>query len=245
MTSPGPFQTMFVGDRFLVHDGWCEVIKYEGKNFVTVKFDDTGSTSVGATSEIRLGCIRDKLKPKVYGVGFMGQEYKRSNKLTKLYSLWQGMLERCYSQNAAVKFPTYTDCCVHENWHNFSEFTKDVLLMIREDKWEIDKDILVKGNRMYSKETCVFLPKELNLLISTYDRSLPTGVYARGDKFIASCRVEGKQKHLGMFLSVESAFEMYKAIKEKEIKRLANIWKDRLDPKAYEALVNYTIDIND
>lgn len=246
MASSGCKQTMFVGDRFhTARCGWVEVVKYCGKSLVTVRFDDTGETATGTTFEIRSGAITDRTIPVVYGVGFMGSGHVRGPHNAWAYSVWTGVLERCYDKAFQDRAPTYKDCSVAKDWLNFQNFSTDTKTMIKEPKWEIDKDILVKGNRVYSKETCVFLPKELNLLISTRDRNLPTGVYARGKKFVASCRVQGKQKHVGMFLSADLAFQAYKEVKESEIKRVSDIWKDRLDPRAYSALVGWKITIND
>ena len=75
----------------------------------------------------------------------------------------------------------------------------------------------------------------------------PVGVYhdASRSKFQSHIRMHGKRKHLGRFVTPEEAFQAYKQAKEAYIKEVANKWKDQIDSRVYEALMNYEVDIND
>lgn len=41
------------------------------------------------------------------------------------------------------------------------------------------------------------------------------------------------------------AFDMYKKAKEIHIKEMAEIYRREIDPRAYQALIDYVVDIND
>ena len=116
--------------------------------------------------------------------------------------------------------------------------------------WHLDKDILVKGNKVYSPETCCFVPVELNSLLvnSRATRGeFPVGVYydVSRSKFQSYIRMHGKRKHLGRFVTPEEAFYAYKQAKEAYIKEVAELYKDQIDIRVYEALMKYEVDIND
>ena len=87
--------------------------------------------------------------------------------------------------------------------------------------FHLDKDILVKGNKLYSEDTCSFVPAEINTLF---------------------CKAN---KTRGRYNTIEEAFLAYKQAKEAYIKELANKWKDVIDPRVYEALMDYQVEITD
>jgi hypothetical protein len=117
--------------------------------------------------------------------------------------------------------------------------------------WCLDKDLLVKGNKVYSEDTCVFIPNRINTLIVKCDSSrgeFPVGVYwdKRLKKFISQCNGgTGRQECLGYFNTPQEAFQAYKTYKEALIKEVANEYKEMLDSRVYEALMNYEVNEND
>lgn len=186
----------------------------------------------------------------VYGVGFLGVgEYRseKNGKSDRAYSKWSGMLERCYSDRYHKLKPTYKDCSVHLDWHNFQVFAK----WFKEnyvEGFELDKDILFKGNKVYSAETCCFVPREINTIMRPIRKKingLPNGVRKRGEKFIVSVQLCNIQKYMGSYLTIEKAFCVYKKEKEDGVKIVANKYKDKITPECYNSLINWTIDIND
>ena len=108
---------------------------------------------------------------------------------------------------------------------------------------EIDKDLLVKGNKVYGLDTCCLIPREINMMVQGPHRSntgMPVGVYfdkVRGN-YQAQC---GGSNKLGRHPTAESAFAAYKVYKEAKLKELAEKWKDTLCTRAYEALMNYEV----
>jgi len=116
--------------------------------------------------------------------------------------------------------------------------------------WALDKDILQKGNKLYNKDACCFVPLEVNNLLTKCDKArgeYPVGVYfhkARG-KFVAYLRINGKAKFLGRFTTAEEAFQAYKLAKEAQIKAVAQKWQHLLDERVFQALLDYEVNIDD
>lgn len=175
---------------------------------------------------------------------------KIAGKATPEYDMWSNMLKRCYDDTVQNKRPTYKGCTVHESFKNFQKFMEwaEKQIGFGVHGYQLDKDILSGGNLIYSPEICVFIPSALNnLVISCNARrgTLPIGVYKCDQKFKAAVRIDGKYTHLGVHDTAEDAFNAYKIAKEQNIKRLANIYRDSIDGRVYNTLMEYTVDIND
>ena len=114
---------------------------------------------------------------------------------------------------------------------------------------ELDKDILNKGNKVYSPDTCVYVPQSINSLFTKSDKvrgEYPIGVYKQKDKYVAQLnKGNGKQIYLGSYSTPEEAFQAYKQAKEEYIKEVANEYKDKIPYRLYEALMNYEVEIDD
>ena len=192
------------------------------------------------------------MKKLVQGIGKNNGKYPATlnGKSVKEYMLWTGMLERCYNSICQTKYPTYIGCTVSDNFKHYTYFFEWCQNQIGFGNvdFQLDKDLLHKGNKDYNENTCVFLPIEINnvLVKRQSDRGLlPIGVTKHRNNFLARCSYNGKDKHLGTFSTPELAFEAYKTFKEAHIKELAEKYKDTIDPRAYLALVNYEVHIDD
>ena len=147
----------------------------------------------------------------LYGVGVM--HYGKYSSIThpKAYEVWGGILERCYSEKSLLKHPTYANCTVCVEWHNFQNFVEWFILNYTQG-YHIDKDLLILGNTEYSPDTCVFIPRWLNniLLDSRASRgNLPLGVRHSGNKYVARISCNGSSKHLGSFNTIDLAYSAY------------------------------------
>lgn len=196
--------------------------------------------------------MRNVFSPTVYGVGYRGNGIHKISPRDKTVSIWYSILERCYSENKQRKSPQYIGCSVAEEWHNFQTFADWFVqeYTVNRRGWHLDKDLLVKGNKVYSEATCALLPQELNnVLISQRSRrgGTPRGVSyePRTNSFRATCAGYGNNNFLGRFATPEEAFNTYKVYKENYVKSVAEKWRACLDPRAYEALMNYTVEITD
>lgn len=179
-------------------------------------------------------------------------EFKRTRD-NPLYHAYCAMVARCTTGSSAqIKQPTYIGCTT--TFKSFKDFEDWATLQVGcgLDGYQLDKDILLKGNKVYSKETCVFVPKFINTLLVKCDKvrgSCPVGVYCdnscKKKKFKAQLRVKGKNISLGRFVDVESAFLAYKRAKENYIKTVADEYKDVIDSRVYQALLNYTVGVED
>ena len=199
---------------------------------------------------------KSRIAKPIYGVGYIGEgEYtsKEDGKRSKIYDIWHSILDRCYDEKTINKFPTYSNCIVCDEWLNYQNFAKwydDNYYQIDNEKMCVDKDILIKGNKVYSPKTCCIVPNSINILLTKVDKSrgeYPVGVsfHKATNKFIAKYKTEGKSKYIGLFSTPEDAFIAYKKAKESEIKRLANKYRDYIRPDVYNALINYEVEITD
>ena len=235
--------------------GDFKILKYNDSKEVEIQFLKTGfETSVQLTN-IRNGNVKDPYSPSVYGIGVLGVKYpsRVNGVLTKEYELWQNMLERCYSDHYKKKYPTYEGCEVSAKFKSFEYFYEWCHKQIGfgNEGWHLDKDLLTKGNRIYSENTCIFIPSEINLVLtkSTALRGkYLIGVYwHNANKAFVSkvSKNKGEQEWLGTFKTELEAFNAYKKAKESFVKEQANKWKSQIDDRAYEALMNYQVEITD
>lgn len=179
------------------------------------------------------------MKSLIYGVGLNDANYhvakSINGKLVKcpIYARWHNMLQRCYDQKWISRYPTYKGCVVCDDWLTFSNFKR----WMEQQDWqgkELDKDLLVIGNKVYSPETCVFLDGVTNNF--TTDRGAargewPIGVYfnKRVGKFMARCNnpFTRKQEHLGYFDCPSQSHQAWRKRKHELSCQLADLQTDQ------------------
>lgn len=202
------------------------------------------------------GRVKCPYERTVFNIGYVGEgKYNISlnGKHTKCYNIWNRMLSRCYDSKYIQKHPTYEQCEVCEEWHNFQNFAQwfeNNYYEIDKQVMNLDKDILIKHNKVYSPETCVFVPQNINKLFTKRDNnrgSFPVGVsYNKRDKKYKSyCNMNKKQNFLGYYDTPEEAFQAYKQFKENYIKQVADEYKDSIPEKLYNAMYEYEVEIED
>jgi hypothetical protein len=229
---------------------------YTNSNDIQVRFTDTGNLVKARYWNFKRGLIKNVYDKAIYGVGFFGEgEYKShlNGKRTKVYNTWIQMIHRSYSEKLQIKQPAYKGCSVVEEWHNFQNFAKwyeENYYEIEGQRMELDKDILVKGNKLYSPDTCVFVPKAINNLLikpSMKRETLPVGVSKSKEKYQANCynSSSGKLEYLGVYDTKEEAFNAYKSYKEQYVKKVAEDYKSHIPVTLFEALMNYVVEITD
>lgn len=153
----------------------------------------------------------------VQGVGINDADYPIAN--CSYYRKWNSMLYRCYSKTSHRVNPSYRKCTVTKSWLTFSNFKA----WMKKQNWEgkqLDKDLLVEGNKIYSPRKCAFISKELNIFIGgghINQEGFLKGVSYdphRG-KFTASVRNPFTKSHdnLGSFNTEKDAHQAWKNAK--------------------------------
>jgi hypothetical protein len=181
--------------------------------------------------------------PKVCMIAGVGvNDCKGNVKDNPHYLRWDSMLRRCYQPTSHNMMRTYYDCSVSEDWLIFSNFERWSLLNYKPD-FQLDKDILIKGNKIYGEDGCCYLPKDLNVifLVRAICRGdLPLGVskmgtsaggkhYERVKPYIAKVNRVGKTINLGYFLSPKEAHRAWQEAKVVEIESVLGLHRHRLE----------------
>jgi hypothetical protein len=166
---------------------------------------------------------RRKTKRLVCGFGFYDVPYPVSE-CRKCYDVWYAMIARCYLESRLQRNPTYNRCSVCEEWKYFSKFKEWFDEQGYRKGYNLDKDILVQGNLVYSPSTCCFVPQYINLLILNRVRirgQYKSGVFKMKGKFSVHCNIRGKIKSLGTYASEDEAHLVYKTFREAYIREVA------------------------
>jgi hypothetical protein len=234
-----------------------EIVRYNKSNDIDVEFENGYIVRNTTYGNFIRGAIRNPYDRNHYGKGYIGEGiYKPTNNNinTKQYSVWKSMLNRCYSSKYQKREPSYQGCEVCDEWLNFQNFAT----WFDENYYEIDnlvicldKDILVKGNKIYSPDNCVFVPKNINSIFIKSNATrgtLPIGVrYNKEEKRYYVYCGNGKNGNdfVGGYKNQLDAFNAYKNYKEKIIKQIANEYKEQIPKNLYDAMMMYEVEITD
>ena len=249
-----------------------KIVEYNNNYDVIIEFQDEHKYRVHTQySNFKNGQCKNPFFASVFGHGYYGVDKNGNVPKTKEfkdgklcstweYNKWMNMLKRCFDNKYKEKRPTYKDTACCERWLYFANFLEDFEILKQEYSWNeneklnLDKDILHKGNKIYSLENCVLVPDYINSLFIKRDAKrgeYPIGVcYNKGaKKYQAFCSINGKQISLGLYNTPEEAFNAYKQAKEQEIKRVANECVSKgfitKDSRLYKAMINYQVKIDD
>jgi len=174
-------------------------------------------------------------KKLVCGVGDNDVKYStvKGTPVYEAYRAWKNMLNRAYSGN----FPAYCGTDVSDDWKLLSKFAA-IYLLNCDDGYELDKDILVTGNKQYGPDTCRYVPNYVNMLL--VDRaasrgSLPIGVSIKGNRYQSQCNQlqnNGKSKKVsfGTFDAPEKAHQAWQNGKITAIERVIKKYKTEPNP---------------
>ena len=247
-----------------------KIVEYNNSHDVIVEFEDEHKYRVHTSYQaFKKGKCKNPFYPSMYGYGYLGTDKEgntpnvnelKDGKLcaTQEYHKWQSMLQRCFDNKYKEKYPTYKDTACCERWLCFANFLEDFEILKQEYSWNeneklnLDKDILHKGNKIYGLENCVLVPDWVNSLFTKSDAKrgdCPIGVsYHKGaKKYQAHCHINGKFIGLGLYNTPEEAFNAYKMAKENEIKRIVNDCVSKgfmtKDSRLYKAMISYQVEI--
>ena len=239
-----------VGDSNINYQGLnMTIIEFNSPNDFYVKFENGYIKHCTAGGNFRRGLIKNTMVPTVYNVGYIG-EIKGAVSKNYSYKIWYHMIGRCYNKKDK-HYCNYggNGVIVCEEWKNYSNF-KDWfdlnVYTINDDILCIDKDILIKGNKIYSPETCILIPSRLNKIVENAKKirgeyKLGVSYHKKIQKYIAS----SNNNYIGCYKTENEAFVAYKTYKEQYIKKIADEYKDKIPQKLYEALYNWKIEEDD
>lgn len=198
------------------------------------------------------GCKMKSKNKLVFGVGINDADYnvytteKVDGKLKILWSCpfyvkWYSMLRRCYSSKLHIKMPRYAQCTCVKEWHRFSTFKA----WMEQQDWEgkeLDKDILILGNKEYGPHSCLFVEGRINSFfnensINKGDWPIGVSFHKHHQKFSANCRcvITKKSKHLGLFSNPEDAHQAWLDFKTEQAHILS---AEQTDPRLISALLD-------
>ncbi|MDY6153727.1 MAG: hypothetical protein SPI06_09945 [Terrisporobacter sp.] len=249
-----------------------KIVEYNSTLDIVIEFQDEHKYRLHAQyKDFKNGQCKNPFYPSVYGYGYLGTDKEDNipkaheskdgkSVATWEYLKWQSMLQRCFDNKLKEKEPTYKDVTCCKRWLCFSYFLEDLEILKQEYNWSediklnLDKDILHKGNKIYSLENCVLVPQWINSLFTKNDTK--RGKYLIGvcynkqcKKYQAFCNINRKLKGLGLYNTPEEAFNAYKIAKENEIKRVAEdcVLKGYItkDGRLYNVMMGYQIKIDD
>ena len=193
-------------------------------------------------------CMFEGRRKPVFGFGindYEGTIFNNDKELEVFYSAWHSMIRRCYSEYYKKHYPTYKGCSVCKEWRYLSNFKR----WFDENYIEgchLDKDILVQGNKVYSPETCCFVPQYINSLLTDHRGArgkYKIGVIKAKLGYVASVSCGGKGQHLGTFNTEDEAFAAYVKAKKEVIRATAQraLNEGLIDERIYNALLKYEI----
>ena len=260
-----PIKSCRLGEEKYNYQGsLMKIINYIDAHNIIVQFNDNPNNTVHAEYQrFKNGNINDPLIPTVYGVGIVGNTAPCMDGMVKRkeYCAWHKIIERCYAYYYKPKYTSYINCSMSDDFLYYPKFFEWIIQEENYDMWkssknfDIDKDILCKGNKIYCAEYCCLVPSFINNLIKP--RKEQRGKFLIGvtidphcpNKYWSQCwnGLLKKNIYLGSYLEEHDAFMAYKDYKEKLIKEYADkAYKDKLiSKKCYEALYNYKVEITD
>lgn len=259
--NPHKYKTRLNSENFNYQGCLMKVVEYKNCSNLIIEFQDNFKFKKKSTwANFINGSIKNPYYPEALGVGMIGAKYPTTigkSKHNKEYSTWFSMLTRCFNERYKNIQQTYKEvtCCnewlLYENFYEWLHSQENFDKWFDGERWAIDKDILIKGNKIYSPRTCCLVPLRVNTLFVKNDINrgeYPIGVsyYEWGNVYSSSFQ-DGNHRKTSYFKTKEEAFSNYKIEKEKLIKQIAQeeYDKNNITKKCYEAMMNYEVEITD
>lgn len=185
-----------------------------------------------------------KWKKSVLGIGYLGCNDVNSMEENVIYMKWWNMMQRCYDPVVHQYKPYYSPCTVCEEWHNFANFR--IWYMdncMGSKKLDLDKDILVQGNTVYSPETCTLISHFTNTIFEDRGTSTRIAQNSETGKYDVWMSVLGQNKEIGTFDTREEGKKAFLDYKQNYISEFAEKSKDIVPDKTYEAMINWKVKV--
>ena len=223
-----------------------KIIRYITTNHIEIEFlDDYHVHKFVSKQRILLRSVRNPYDKTVFGIGCIGEgPYKvrrKGGKLYESYNAWRNMLERCYGEKYRKRNPTYENCTCCEAWKNYQNFASwyDAhFYQVGNERMHIDKDIKIKGNQVYSPETCVIIPQRINMIFATKKlnrrSTLPTGI---SKLTCGMYKTRYITDEIGRYSSLEESVQAYLSAKRKHIAEVVESYGDQIPTDVREVIL--------
>ena len=232
-----------------------KIVEYNNSNDIIVEFQDEYKYKIHTTYQVfHRGNVKNPYYPSVYGVGIVGAKYpiSKNGNLIKEYDIWKCVLRRCFDEKTKEKQPTYKNvtCCkewlLYENFYKWLHSQENFDKWLNGYKWAVDKDILVKGNKIYSPDACCLVPQNVNsvfIVKNIKEEAFPITI----DEVLNYCdnnKLEINRNNIEYALEYISK-NKYKVKKENTIKQIAQKEYDKgnITKKCYEVMMNYEVEV--
>ena len=232
------------GEERVMNNGEiAKIIEYKKWDDIDVLFIETGYISYSQQySNFKKGALKDPYLKTIKGVACVGETSTtdENGKVLKSREVWGDMIKRCYDEKQLKRRPSYMGVTVCDEWlcyANFKEWYDENIYEIKDERIHLDKDILIKGNKVYSPETCIFVPQRINVLFREFKNEFPTLEERSNGTFAIRIRMNGKSKRISGFETKEKAEECYLKEKRQTIKKIAKEYKDKIPNKLYNRLI--------
>ena len=242
------------------------ITKYIDNKHIDVYFPEYDWTFKDmAYSKFHSGGVKCPYEPRYYGMGYLGEGIFKTT-INGIHTIefadWKSILHRCYSEKSLRKNKSYEDAFVSNEFlcfQNYAQWRSENYYEVPGERMHLDKDILHKGNKVYGRDTCIFVPQRINELFVKQQSKrgkYPIGVRIdkRRNHLYSSIRiidVNGvpHNKYLGRYETPEEAFYAYKYAKENYIKEVIDSYEGKIPEPFYSklktAMYNYKIEIDD
>ena len=176
--------------------------KCDRTDFYKIKFIDTGTIKEARSHHIKSGAVKDQYRKSVCGVACIGNaKSKGDNK--RFYSMWRAMISRCYNEKDK-NYECYKNVTVCDDWLIFENFLNDVREidgfdndLFNSGELALDKDTKQRfyEQKVYSKETCVWLRREDNTKIQDAQQKEFYAISPDGELFFDYNIADFARKH--------------------------------------------------
>lgn len=156
------------------------------------------------------------------------------------YKLWQSMRHRLMDRE---EYKDVTMCAEWETYEGFLEwFNSSEFSNCRDELgnfYFLDKDVLGGQRRLYSPETCAFIPQQLNNMFKRKISSMKAGVQYLSGKakpYRAYINYNRKHIHLGYYLTEDEAHSKFLEARKECLKNFIEVHSGRLDERVVDRI---------
>jgi len=209
------YSKKYIGKQYTLNNGYiAKVVGCGSKvSYCTIQIENW-ITQVDIRY-LKKGRVYYPYAPVVQGIGYYGESLDKNEGISKAHKRWLHLMERAYSDKYHQIYNTYKNVTVCKEWHNFQNYLEWDKNNYKEG-YSLDKDLLsFKNAKIYSPETCIFIPPALNSFL-TNKQSTNTSNYTgvswdkEKNKWKASISTEEGKKSLGYYTDPKVAYIVYK-----------------------------------